>query len=66
MVSYLEWVADGDNTVQFIAVITHNIMTSFLRQTVKQHSTAILAILVPVSHGPFVHFIIVHVLETNL
>ena len=33
--SHLEWITHGDNTVQFVAVITHDVMPSLLWQTVE-------------------------------
>lgn len=41
-------------------------MTSLLRQTVEQHCAAVLAILVPVPHGPLVHLVIKQMLEADL
>jgi len=41
-------------------------MTSLLWQTVEQHCAAVLAIFVPVPHGPLVHLVIVQMLEADL
>lgn len=41
-------------------------MTSLLWQTVEQHCAAVLAILVPVPHGPLVHLVIEQMLEADL
>ena len=41
-------------------------MASLLWQTVKQHCAAVLAILVPVPHGPLVHLVIEQMLEADL
>lgn len=65
-VSYLERIAHRDHTIQFVTVITHDVMTSLLWQTIKQHCASVLAILVPVPHGPLVHLVIEQMLEADL
>lgn len=66
VLSYLEWIAHGYNTVQFVTIVTHDVMTGLLWQTVEQHCAAVLAILVPVPHGPFVHLVVEQMLEADL
>jgi predicted SnoaL-like aldol condensation-catalyzing enzyme len=41
-------------------------MASFFRQTVKEHSTPIISILVTIAYGPLVHFIVPKMVKTNL
>ena len=66
MGSNLKWFTDGNNAVQLVAIVTHDVMASLLWQTVEQHRAAVLAVLVPVPHGPLIHFVIKDMLKTNL
>lgn len=61
----LKWFTDGYNAVQLVAVVTHHVMASLLWQTVEQHCAAVLAVLIPVPHGPLIHFVIENMLKTD-